>query len=636
LSEPFIPFSNLGQAEEHGLNGDEYSTNRLFENHITPIEEVLERTEQQIDSKTVRKLRRPHTSKKKKRNQARESLSNALPDNSWQSVLANMIMSAPTALDTKELSIQTPTNNKTGNINKTGSNEKGLSASNYLAPVKKTREEEESQVDNTSKTELNGSLTPSVNERLSALHLSECLIDLESSSDSSETEEDLDSENSPGLGEQQDLHVYTSEQRGKSMTRKPQQYLSSPSKNRQCLAAPTKSDVYVRRRNYPRALLHHVELLEQENQRLRFLLMGKEKSRPPSAWKVLHRVICVDDPERRIYTDEPFKSKYNNKQWHIRGRDLVKNIEIYIERHKELAFIVYHDYFCQGHGVHTRPQNNGDNHRDLGLNYGVRTDGDDHQTRHNSKRRVQEDENVEIKPKASHLHIICDILHRGMLSLLKQDQVLKSSLNYSKDDQEVPLPFLAYYHFRTTLQTALDRIDNEDEQIQLQLLSSYVYSAYSDEFSQADSMLSRGVVTQPFLKYLFVPGEVIIKTKSGQVMGYLQQGFLNFSPLFTGSSHQMEEPKLTTLTGQTWDFNGEFTKRYEKLDVDWANSLKGEQYINKLNVYPLRYASDEVKQSLAARGKTFWACRKHNYVEYQQVMPKKMQNSVSRSKIACS
>jgi hypothetical protein len=359
--------------------------------------------------------------------------------------------------------------------------------------------------------------------------------------------------------------------------------------------------------------------------------MGEGRSGPPSSWKVLHRIQCVNESEPRIYTDEPFRAKYSGSQWHLRGRDLVKNIDVYIERHKELAFIIYHDYTCEGHERQARSRD--EENEQARRKYNFRKDGVDQENPHNSlnsRRRILNDENVEIKPKAASLHIICDILHEGMLHLLQQDPGFKSSFDYNEDDEEIPVPFLAYYHFRTAIQAALDELDDEDEQAQLQLLSNYINSAYCDEFSQADSMLAKGVITQPFLKYLFVPNEVFIAIKDEQTTGYLQQGFLDLkssSPL----GHVDRESEVLTLKGQNWVFDGEFTMQFEKLDVTWSTLPQKEQKINKLNIYPLRYASEEVKQSLAARGKTFWACRKHKYVEYQQEIPKNMQNSVSRS-----
>ena len=530
-------------------------------------------------------------------------------------------MSTPKSQGGNDILIQTPVN-KMSNSTQIGGDEKDSPGADYLARDKKSREEKVPHLDATSITQLDGGLAPSVNDRLSTPHQSESLIDFESSSEASNTEESVYDEYLP-VEKQRKCRICTDKQEGGILPRKSQRYPLD-----QYPASPNKSDAFLHQRGDPSALLDHVQSLEQEIGRLRSLLTKEERLGPPSAWKVLHRVSCANEPEPRIYTDEPFKTKYSNRQWHLHGRDSVKNIEIYIERHKELAFIVYLNYVCEGHTFRTGGRTAYDQILSV---TDIRAGETDHEMRHNSRRRDQNDDNVEIKPIMAYLYIICDVLHEGMLNLLHQDPVLKSIIKYNEDVQQIPVPFLAYYHFRATIQAAIDELDDEDEQAQLQLLSTYISSAYSDEFAQADSMLARGVVTQPFLKYLFIPNEVIIETKDGKPTGYLQKGFLKSpSPRFRWRQDD-ENLIVASLTAQNWFYNGEFMKQSEELDVIWSKSANGEQEFSKLNVYPLRYASDELKQSLAARGKTFWDCRKHKYVEYQQATSKKMQSSVSLS-----
>jgi hypothetical protein len=404
-------------------------------------------------------------------------------------------------------------------------------------------------------------------------------------------------------------------------------------------------------------LARHVEYLLQENLRLRSLLEEEQPPAqlPPSFWKVLHRVHCAGEAEKRMYTDEPYQSKYSNGQCHLCGRDEVKNIDLFIERHKEFAFIVYIDYRCTGHynGLHAggwedigslgMPGEGAKLSRRSAQRKGpARGNGDIEPQR--SRRQLPDEDDFEATTTSAALVITCDVLHEGLLNLLSQNSVFKFCFHYTEDTQEFPVPFLAYYHFHDAIQDALRGLDDEEERKQLQLLSTFIMQTYSNEFAHVGNMFDRGVVTMPFLKYLFVPNEIVLAVTKGQTTGHIQQGFLEFSPghlstpmsveaVLVGAaggeaSESVEKPQVASLKVKNWGFNGEFIMQMKNLSIDWDIPAKQEREIAKLNVYPLRFASDDLKAHLAARGRTFWECRKNKYVNYEHDI-NNIQNSVS-------
>lgn len=51
--------------------------------------------------------------------------------------------------------------------------------------------------------------------------------------------------------------------------------------------------------------------------------------------------------------------------------------------------------------------------------------------------------------------------------------------------------------------------------------------------------------------------------------------------------------------------------------------------ITELDVYPARFASSDILQTLKERGKMFWKCRKRRYVCYNDTIEDTMNISVS-------
>jgi hypothetical protein len=47
-------------------------------------------------------------------------------------------------------------------------------------------------------------------------------------------------------------------------------------------------------------------------------------------------------------------------------------------------------------------------------------------------------------------------------------------------------------------------------------------------------------------------------------------------------------------------------------------NLKTVFEMHELNIYPMRYASDEIRETLKHRGEMFWRCRKRCLISYRE------------------
>lgn len=63
-------------------------------------------------------------------------------------------------------------------------------------------------------------------------------------------------------------------------------------------------------------------------------------------------------------------------------------------------------------------------------------------------------------------------------------------------------------------------------------------------------------------------------------------------------------------------YDGIFTKRESILAVKYVDPKQPTMKIQKLSVYPIRFAEAGIEDALRDRGNKFWSCRKPNYVTY--------------------
>jgi len=340
-------------------------------------------------------------------------------------------------------------------------------------------------------------------------------------------------------------------------------------------------------------LLKKVTKLKSANRELRNKLSQK-KSSLPSKWKVLYLVKCEDDNNDRVYLDRPFKSQLTGNEWHLRGRTQVNDTNIFIERNRDLAFIVYWEYLCDGHSWSTPASK-----------------------RKAARKRGSEGEGDEIKPENQKIHLLCSVLRDGILDLIESEAEYASYLKFNENDETMPVPNTFWYHFKGQIGEFLSKIEPKQGK-QLRLLSTYMENTFARKYEQADDLFERGLVTKQTLKYLFAPGEVILVVKGGQTTGYFFKS-IQEKPRGRWNMFLDKDTQTTYLVdADTWIFDGDFSKKRDTLELIWNDStLREKQKITELNIYPLRCASEDTRSSLAERGRKFWECRHHNYIEYK-------------------
>jgi hypothetical protein len=67
---------------------------------------------------------------------------------------------------------------------------------------------------------------------------------------------------------------------------------------------------------------------------------------------------------------------------------------------------------------------------------------------------------------------------------------------------------------------------------------------------------------------------------------------------------------------EEWNYDGNFQSVQKDKQVAYICDEDSTFPITQLPLYPLRYAKQETRQSIKARGEMFWKCRLRRYVEY--------------------
>jgi hypothetical protein len=205
----------------------------------------------------------------------------------------------------------------------------------------------------------------------------------------------------------------------------------------------------------------------------------------------------------------------------------------------------------------------------------------------------------------------------------------------------------------------------------LQQFADYVFRYYGDEYTTAEELFSQGNVTPALMKYLFVPGEVLISRKNNGYQGYMSTSWPNSSYRMTDgrdessddiiganrsrhltielrpasasdddnldSEHIVLQPRVKqdyesagsqedldscSVTTWRWGFDTKFKKQYETLKIRYPRSKSDESFhtrlirVEELENFPLRFASKVVVEQLKYRGKMFWQCRERCFVSY--------------------
>ena len=403
-------------------------------------------------------------------------------------------------------------------------------------------------------------------------------------------------------------------------------------------------------------LQEYIELLQVKAREYETTQKEKVLSRSQIIYRIKRKVVTSDRKGSR--TTETYLPFFDHPEW-IKGQGTASriqsnlpldNFDLYLEKNKDIAFIVYRNFDMDGVRIVAQPGTDD-----------AASDRAAHLPQHSSET---------IQP-------VNEDLIEAIKTLLGSRQEYAEILREFSTSYELAAPYLFIYHSRKSLEDFQNNLPLPAK-AQLSLLSKFVTEQYADEYAAADALLSQGKISPRHVRYLFKPGDLLVSRVDGQYMGYISTSWPEITsnkkvsrmrtdtsgngielPLYGSQDAEarMATDKVTiyvcNIKAWHWAFDGNFQRIHKDLeleipateDIKNATDVKrkssiamqgkeqkrilGERNISDLNVFPMQFASAELVDKCRRRGKTFWKCRNRNYVSYQDSGMESIQNLVS-------
>ena len=329
--------------------------------------------------------------------------------------------------------------------------------------------------------------------------------------------------------------------------------------------------------------------MEEENLRLKGHLQKRE-ARSQTLFRVCqYPPQDPEDPDDRIYLDEPHWVKGDEGLASLQGNLPVGSIESYLRRNPEVAFIVFQTTTIEG-----------------------------------TKRYEDDHEKVE---RSESIHFTSS----DMIKAVKNAnyQVSKSFEGHSRTDiidarAELPAPYLPFFHSRRILENCNTNVPQGPRR-GWQLLWRHVFENYGEEYMQVDRLLKSGTISRAWIKYLIKHNDILLSKTSRHLCGYravsqarqvfdIRMEYQQAGKELSGDKYNSQTWKVWT---EAWKFDGNFQKDIQEISLiipsgrDWILSIRD------LEVVPIQYAEPQLVVRLRDRGLQFWKSRSRRYISYR-------------------
>ncbi|KAF5597742.1 aaa family atpase [Fusarium subglutinans] len=324
--------------------------------------------------------------------------------------------------------------------------------------------------------------------------------------------------------------------------------------------------------------------LLRESESLKRLALSNQG--PPRV-QIINRISCQDSDEQGLYLDEPWLVENGPHRAHLRCSRLLDNLELYLERNKDIVCIAYRDYECCG-----RPP------------------------------PVPNPGHLEFLTGES-VDVVSDELRAAwdrLVVAVSGDAELTTNIprgTFDSEDEdgraeEFRHPYLWWFRHRKRIERIKSYLSQESKD-QLEAFQDYLRVYLGDEWTRVDSLILEGKITAKYLGYLFAPGQIIISKLKG-LSAAQWQAYTSTSWLATSVNDPTKGSFLASIYVSYWDFDGNFQRFNSTLNLSGLPSLTAEFPINTMMVFPMEYVDDGTSYNLRRRGQMFWKCRHRKYV----------------------
>lgn len=345
-------------------------------------------------------------------------------------------------------------------------------------------------------------------------------------------------------------------------------------------------------------LQEKVKELQSENERL--LHRRKPKNKLDITFEVLHHVSSEAGTE--TYLEKPYWVK-NSKGIQLKANSPVLYPDAYIQ-YKSLEFTVERYY------------------------------SGDKEAAPEVTEALRQNQIPDPTPSVEYIRPVS----KGMREAMK-------ALGNSEDPEKTPSILInemmvAPYYWRYYCRDQPDIFDNlsRPQAKLIRNLTNWIDANYSELYSRIDDQFERGMVSAVSMSFLIRPGDVLVRMDQDSVEAYLASSSLDvinkekprvgisddYPSGFDGVGRLHVATSPTKKAQQEWGvdawsyrYNGGLFKETKKLSIKLSDDTENTEIpIRNLSVFPLRFASHELREFLEQRGKTFWSCRYRKYISY--------------------
>jgi hypothetical protein len=212
----------------------------------------------------------------------------------------------------------------------------------------------------------------------------------------------------------------------------------------------------------------------------KFELAGKESSTQDlsAPYHIVHRVFCEENLDYALYLDTPWAVNSGERSVHLRGGTEIKNLELHIERHKNLTFLVYNDYTCC-----KAPATASD--------------------RISKQDRDQNAQDINLYKSEESVCVISQQLSHALMEIRNDYHNVPGYYPDFEVLQEFSAPYLWLYHERKSIEKMIPKLSSISQHA-LGVFLDYIEISFGEEYSKVDALISKGMISSKYLSYLFV------------------------------------------------------------------------------------------------------------------------------------
>jgi len=296
----------------------------------------------------------------------------------------------------------------------------------------------------------------------------------------------------------------------------------------------------------------------------------------------IYRVICNGggpNPTKMMYLDVPERT-YMSFHYHLRGAVEIQDLATFISSAGSFAYIIFRDVRCADYMRWDMAQLSSSSS--------------------GSKLFWKESIAIIDNDLRSCIDSIAQCAPNGRL----YDYGSSDTRDYySQEENDRDLYELRFFfHHREVLTTSLPTFPQPLKD-HVEDLMEFLQDTHGTLYAETDQLLSQGLVHRDHLEMLFCPNAVVVSRQNGSLSAFVLRSW----PIGNSSLN---------LDCWYWGFDGEWFHR-KPITKYVQRPLKNVVRVRDLEVFPLRFATEQEKTTLELRGQKFWSLRYQHLASYE-------------------